>query len=283
MPSYGGANRRRACGNGFLKEDGFVRNVLIPIDGTQRSMKAVDLVKSLYTPESVRIVLLMVREDIENMDSETRLEKAKAELRPALETVAAGLAGYSVQKEIVIGQAGNEILECAEQNHTDIIVMTKSTKSGWDRKIGSVAAHVVKNANCIVMIVPENEAYEKTSRKAIRCNHPDDIVTLGGQLGLKPSSCFLPTQAGKCSYRITVLEGRLRFSHLSYNPGDGLWNLPPRHGQLQHYDLKLGEEREIELENSVDSGRCDRVEIVNPSMTSPLKFHYVIRFESVDA
>ncbi len=257
-----------------------MRNILIPIDGTERSMKAVDLAKSLYTPESVNIVLLMVREDIGTMYSETEMEKAKAELKSTLDAVAAQLAGYSVKKEVVVGRAGDEILECADQNNTDIIVMTKSTKSGWSQMIGSVATHVVKYAKCIVMIVPENGAYEKAARKAIKCNHMDDIVSLGGQLSLKPSTCHLPVQAGICVYQITVMEGRLRLNHLAFNPDGDMWNLPPKNKQPQHYDLKQGDDREIRVEICVDYNHRDKIEIVNPSMTAPLKFHYVVRFES---
>ena len=37
-----------------------------------------------------------------------------------------------------------------------IIVMTKSTKRGLNRIIGSVTSSVVKRAKCIVMIVPND-------------------------------------------------------------------------------------------------------------------------------
>ncbi|WP_342791923.1 universal stress protein, partial [Clostridioides difficile] len=43
----------------------------------------------------------------------------------------------------------------AKEDNVDFIVMTKSTKKGLTRMIGSVTASVVKQAKCIVMIVPE--------------------------------------------------------------------------------------------------------------------------------
>lgn len=259
-----------------------MRNILIPIDGTERSMKAVDLVKSLYAPDTVNIVLLMVREDIETMFSERELEKAKAELKSTLDAVAEQLEEFHVRKEVVVGRAGDEILDCAEQNKTDIIVMTKSTKSGWFQMIGSVTAHVVKYADCIVMIVPETDSDGKAAPKKIRCTYLDDIVTLAGQLGFKPNSCLLPAQAGRCVYHITVMDGRLRLSHLAYNPDGNTWDLPPKNRQPQYYDMKQGEDREIRLEILVDSGRLDQIEIVNPSMKTPVKFHYTAAFESLD-
>ena len=108
----------------------------------------------------------------------------------------------------------------------------------------------------------------------------DDIVTLGSQLSLKPSSCHLPVQAGICVYQITVMEGRLRLNHLAFNPDGDMWNFPPKNKQPQHYDLKQGEDREIRVEICVDYNHRDKIEIINPSMTAPLKFHYVVRFES---
>lgn len=261
-------------------ETAAVRNILIPIDGTERSMKAVDLVKSLYLPEDVNLVLLMVREDIASICSSKEFEKAESELKSTLDAVAKQLPGFKIKKEIVVGRAGEEILECADQNGTDIIVMTKSTKDGWSQMIGSVAAHVVKYAHCIVMIVPENGSYDQLSRKTVRCRHMDDIVTLGSQISLKPSSCLLPVQAGKCSYAITVLQGRMRLNHQAFNPDGDMWNSAPREKQPHHYDLKEGEEKEIQVEILVDYNRLDQMEAVNPSMTEPLKFHYVVHFEN---
>ena len=48
-----------------------------------------------------------------------------------------------------------EIVKRAIMNSIDIIIMTKSTKKGLTRMIGSVTSYVVRNAPCIVMIVPE--------------------------------------------------------------------------------------------------------------------------------
>lgn len=259
-----------------------MKNILIPIDGTERSMKAIDLVKSLYKPEDVSVVLLMVQEDIMTMYSEIEFEKEKEQLKSTLDAVAEQMSGFRVKKEVVIGRAGEEILDCADQNNIDSIVMMKSTKDGWSQRIGSVAAHVVKYANCIVMIVPENGSYGLLSRRTVKCKHMDDIVTLGGQISLKSSSCALPVQAGECSYTITVLRGKMRLSHKAFNPDGNMWNSPPKGKQPHHYDLKAGEEKQIKAEILVRSGQLDRIEVVNTSMTEPLKFHYVASFANLE-
>lgn len=258
-----------------------MRNMLVPIDGTERSMKAVEFVRFMYHPADVKIVLLMVREDVERLYSEKELEKAKAPLVSTLDAVAERLIGYDVRKEVVLGHAGEAILTFAAQNGIDVIVMTKSTKPGWFQRIGSVAEHVVKYAKCIVVIVPEDNSKEKSVRK-IQCDYLDDIVTLSGQLNVGHSTCLLPVQVGACVYKIVVISGNLRMNHLSYNPDGGSWLLPPQNNQPSHYDLCEGEEREIRLEVTINYGNMDHIEIVNSHMTKPLKFHYVARFDSLD-
>ena len=258
-----------------------MRNILIPIDGTERSLKAVDLARSLYRKEDVKIFLLMVREDVERLYSEKELNKAKAPLISTLSSVAEQLSGYNVEKEVVFGQAGESILAFAGQNKIDSIFMTKSTRPGWLQRIGSVAEHVVKYAKCVVVIVPEDTAKEKATRK-MQCEYLDDIITLSGQLNVGHSTCLLPVQAGVCIYKITVISGNLRLNHLSFNPDGGNWLLPPQNHQPPHYDLNEGEEREIRLEITINYGNMDHIEIVNTHMTKPLKFHYVTRFDSLD-
>ncbi len=252
-----------------------MRNILIPIDGTERSMKSVILVKSLYPANDVKITLLMVREDMENLYSEEELEKAKSLLKPALDVVADQLNGYSVEKEIVFGNAGKAILIYAEQNDIDIIVMTKSTRTTWLQRIGSVTEYVVKYAKCIVMIAPENNL----NKKSLQRKYLEDTVTLSAQLSIGSSSCLLPVQAGKCIFKITVINGILCINHLSYNPDGGTWVLARQPSQ---YNLNEGDQQEIGFEVSINFGNMDRIEIVNKHMTKPLKFHYTAKFKNVE-
>lgn len=244
-------------------------------------MKAVELVKSLYQPEDAAVTLLMVREDIATMFSAKEFEKVKREMKSTLDAVALQMRGFQIEEEVVIGRAGEKILECADQHHTDIIVMTKSTKDGWYQEIGSVASHIVKYAQCIVMIVPENGSYDRLDRKKVCCKHMDDMVTLEGQISLGTSRCCLPVQAGKCTYQITVLEGKMRLNHQAFNIDGDMWNLPPHENQPEHYHLKSGDEKTIEVEILMESNHLDQMEVVNQNMTEILRFHYVAHFETV--
>lgn len=132
-----------------------MRNLLLPIDGTEKSLRAIEWVKSRYRPEEARLTLIMVREDVDEMRSREEYEQAKAELQPVLGRYAQRLAGYQVSVKTCFGRAGEEILSCARDDGTDTIVMTRSTRTGWSRMIGSVTGYVVKYAECIVVVVPE--------------------------------------------------------------------------------------------------------------------------------
>lgn len=131
-----------------------MKQILLPIDGSKRSIKSIDLVKSLYSPEQVDISIIFVLED-DGIRSKSDYEQMKEDMMPFLNEVAAKLEGYNVKKYVRAGSPGEEILKFSESDETDIIIMTKSTRKGWTQMIGSVTKYVVKYAKCIVMIIPE--------------------------------------------------------------------------------------------------------------------------------
>ena len=116
------------------------RKVLIPIDGTERSMHSLEFVKEIFPKDSVEIIIMNVKE----LGSEI-LEAAKEKMK-----------GYTTETYFTFGYPGDEIIKKATEENIGIIVMTKSTKRGLTRMIGSVTTNVVKRAKCIVMIVPND-------------------------------------------------------------------------------------------------------------------------------
>lgn len=132
-----------------------MKKILIPLDGTERSMHSIDLVKNLYKKDEIKITLLYVKENVNSMIMEEDLAAAEREMQKKTAAAVAELEGYDISCEFGLLDAGSEIVKHALMNEVDIIVMTKSTKKGLTRIIGSVTSYVVKNAPCIVMIVPE--------------------------------------------------------------------------------------------------------------------------------
>ena len=133
-----------------------MKKILIPIDGTERSKQSVELVKDYYKNEQVTIHMLSVREDYEDVRSKEDAAYMKEEVQQeVLDPIKEMLSGYVVKEDVRLGKAAEEILAYSSENHIDVIVMTKSTRKGWARMIGSVTTHVVKYAECLVLIVPE--------------------------------------------------------------------------------------------------------------------------------
>ena len=89
------------------------------------------------------------------MIMEHDLTAAEKEMQKVVAPAIKELEGYNVTCEFGLIDPGSEIVKRAQMNGIDIVVMTKSTKKGLTRMIGSVTSYVVRNATCIVMIVPE--------------------------------------------------------------------------------------------------------------------------------
>ena len=134
------------------------RKVLIPIDGTERSMHSLDFVKEIFPKDSVEIIIMNVKELvlINEMIVADEIQFAQELGAEILEAAKEKMKDYNVETYFTFGYPGDEIVKKATEENIGIIVMTKSTKRGLTRMIGSVTTNVVKRAKCIVMIVPND-------------------------------------------------------------------------------------------------------------------------------
>ena len=81
-------------------------------------------------------------------------EKAMAQF------VAENFEGVETKAEVVVGYAAEEILEVAEKEQGDIIIMGTHGRKGIDRILfGSVAERVVKNSPLPVLTIRPSETY----------------------------------------------------------------------------------------------------------------------------
>ena len=134
------------------------RKVLIPIDGTERSMHSLEFVKEIFPKDSVEIIIMNVKELvlINEMIVADEIQFAQELGAEILEAAKEKMKDYNVETYFTFGYPGDEIIKKATEENIGIIVMTKSTKRGLTRMIGSVTTNVVKRAKCIVMIVPND-------------------------------------------------------------------------------------------------------------------------------
>jgi len=134
------------------------RKVLIPIDGTERSMHSLDFVKEIFPKDTVEIIIMNVKELIliNEMIVADEIKFATELGEEILAEAKEKMKDYKTETYFTLGYPGDEIVKKATEENIGIIVMTKSTKRGLTRMIGSVTTNVVKRAKCIVMIVPND-------------------------------------------------------------------------------------------------------------------------------
>ena len=134
------------------------KKVLVPIDGTERSMHSLEFVKEIFPKDSVEILIMHVKELvlINEMIVADEIKFAQELGEEILEAAKEKMKDYKTETYFTFGYPGDEIIKKATEENVGIIVMTKSTKRGLTRMIGSVTTNVVKRAKCIVMIVPND-------------------------------------------------------------------------------------------------------------------------------
>ena len=252
-----------------------MKKILIPIEETQRSLKAVAYVKKHYTPEEAEIVLMMIDERL-GYSVRTDVESAAIkQLDEKLDLIAEAFEGYKVTKLSAVGKAGVRITRAVRETGADFVIMTKSSKEDMLNSIGTTAEYVINNSPCDVVIVSE-QAGSRNEYRGLVYKTARGTVNLRGQLGDKQSECLLPSVNQDCIYHINVTVGKIRFFHTAYNPDTRNWDLPPIPGQDVTLDIAAGETRDILVKADSTDGKADRIRIVNRDMRKEAVFDFRI-------
>ena len=122
-----------------------MKKILLPIDGSTRSLRTIQMVKQLYSPQDAELTILMVLSNQMYMDRKFEAERIQRKAKQELETFAELLPGYTIHVSLRRGSPGPEILDFAEEEGFDGIVMTRSSR-GPLQKLGSVSTYIVRNA-----------------------------------------------------------------------------------------------------------------------------------------
>jgi len=186
-----------------------MKKILLPIEETQRSLKALHFVKTHYSPEEAELVLMMTDESLGySVRSEAEAAAAR-ELDEKLAMIAESLEGYKVTLLSAVGKAGVRITRAARETGADLIIMTKSSKEDMLSSIGSTAEYVINNAPCDVIIVCE-QVNRRNEYRGLVYRTAKGTVTLWGQLSDKQSECLLPSVNQDCYYNISVTVGKVK-------------------------------------------------------------------------
>jgi len=143
------------------------KKILAPLDGSKLAECVVDHIKSVATGCHVPAVVLLrvippisasgnAPDAMKESVSQGAREAAEIQAKNYLNEMAENLTaeGVAVETEIADGAAADEILNYAEENDIDLIIMSTHGKSGLSRWFsGSVADRVIHHSMIPVLIV----------------------------------------------------------------------------------------------------------------------------------
>lgn len=129
-----------------------MKNVLLPIDGSVRSLRTIDMVKQICPPQQVTVTMVMVLPDQMHIDGQFERERIRRKAEQEMATFAALLEGWTVDTVLLRGNPGPEVVQFAREKGYDTLIMTRSSR-GPLQKLGSVATYIVRNAQFLNLII----------------------------------------------------------------------------------------------------------------------------------
>jgi len=252
-----------------------MRRILLPLEQTDRSLKALQYFRKHYSPEEAAVVLMMVDESLGYSATREDEEAALSRLEEKLALLSNFLKDYEVFCKADLGKAGPRIVRCAREYGVSLIAMTKSSQEDMLNQIGRTTEYVLINSPCNVCIVSETR--DSSEYRGLVYTKAKSIVNLRGQLGDKQSECMLPSVAADCIYHFEVTVGKIRFYHTAYNPNTGNWDLPPGFDQEASVDIAAGESVDILVKMGSTEGKADRIRVINRDMKQEAVFRYEIK------
>ncbi len=131
-------------------------NILVPIsfDAERDTSGPLKLAQLLATPDA-QVTLLHVVEHIPNYAISYMPPEYLTEARKAIQAELDALASQlpNARGLVIEGHSGRTILDWAEANNPDLIIMASHRPGMQDLLLGSTASHVVRHAGCAVHVV----------------------------------------------------------------------------------------------------------------------------------
>jgi nucleotide-binding universal stress UspA family protein len=146
--------------------------VLVPLDFSEHSRRALDCAISLAQPFNATIHLLHVVEalvfppDVEVVDSAALAAQLNEEAAKSLEKWSKEASSRAViEEDLRAGTPYREIIDAADETKADLIIMGTQGRTGLTRLlIGSTAERVVRHAHCPVLVVRERNPQTRKKR-----------------------------------------------------------------------------------------------------------------------
>ena len=199
---------------------------LIPLDGTSLSESAYELLPLLKTLgiDAIRLVSVWESawEESEgppgNREYGETTEKGRAYLEAYLKQQAEKVAaeGFTVEQEVRVGRASDEILErCSD---VDLVLIATHGRTGVARWwLGSVADIVIREAGCPVLVIGPNVSQELSPQvKRV-------LLPLDGSVEAEEALPVATWIAGLTGAELDVVRS-LSLTPVAYDPGMGVYS-----------------------------------------------------------
>ena len=136
------------------------KNILIAVDGSDDSNKALTYAKNMAATYSATLRLVHVLAHTSDLLGYDDFEKLYAKRKHAGQTVLddalaeLGEPNFEIRQELLEGPEPDSILSCAQKNRADLIIMgTRGMGALKGLLVGSVSRKVIHLADCPVMVV----------------------------------------------------------------------------------------------------------------------------------
>lgn len=128
--------------------------ILVPVDGSDPNLKAINEAKDLAARFNSKIILLHVV-DVDYLLDHTILNELKEQRAKIIDDASKHFLGIEVEKLCVLGDPAEEIMRKAEEEDVDLIVMAKRGLTGLQKYLlGSVTSKVVRHSEKPVLTLP---------------------------------------------------------------------------------------------------------------------------------
>ena len=134
-----------------------LKRILAPTDFSELSAHGVRYACKLAKDVGAQVIVLnVVILDESNVVGKGEIEAHEQRLGEFVgKTVGREADGLKIRELVATGQAYTAIVECAEKEHADMIVISSHGRSGLSRMlIGSVTDKLLRGASCPVLVVP---------------------------------------------------------------------------------------------------------------------------------
>jgi nucleotide-binding universal stress UspA family protein len=139
--------------------------ILLALDGSAHSQRALDFVSRMRWPAGSRLIVLNILEPaldvlasgdvvtgappMQDDAGRQRAERIVADSEARLREV-----GFATEGQVVTGIPGDAVVEAATRERADLVVMGSRGRTGVAKWVlGSVSSHVVTHAPCSVLVV----------------------------------------------------------------------------------------------------------------------------------